>query len=382
MVAAGTGQRFGGPKQLASLDGRPLVAWAVSAARSASDGVVVVTGRDLLDHPQIRSLGADAVVAGGATRSASVRAGLANVPETAGIIVVHDAARPLADVELFLRVVAAVRNGADAAVPGVPVVDTLRRLDGGVVDRDELVAVQTPQAFRAETLRDAHGRGGDATDDAGLVERLGGRVAVVHGIRDNLKVTEPRDVAIVQSIVTARRQGTAVHPGDLRVGQGFDVHRFTDDPGRPLVLGGVVFPGEMGLAGHSDADAAAHACAEAMLGAAGLGDIGEMFPDTDERWRGADSIELLSEVARRLGDHGWGVVNVDCSVIAERPKLAPRKAEMQQRLSAAVGAPVSVAGRRAEGIGGLGRGEGIAAMATALLFRSPPEVPAEVGETA
>jgi 2-C-methyl-D-erythritol 2,4-cyclodiphosphate synthase len=152
----------------------------------------------------------------------------------------------------------------------------------------------------------------------------------------------------------------------LRVGNGFDVHRFGDDPQRPLVLGGVRFDGP-GLVGHSDADVVAHACAEAVLGPTDLGDLGTLFPDTDPRWAGADSIELLAEVARRALDAGWRVLNVDCSVIAERPKLAPRRAEMQERLSAAVGAPVTLAGRRAERMGALGRVEGIAVFATALL---------------
>jgi len=155
----------------------------------------------------------------------------------------------------------------------------------------------------------------------------------------------------------------------VRVGQGFDIHRFSDDPQRALVLGGVVFEGERGLHGHSDADAIAHAVTDALLGAAGLGDIGEHFPDTDERWKGADSIELLRHAAGLLADAGWMVGNVDCSVVCEQPKLAPRRAEMQQRLSEAAGAPVTVKGRRAEGLGALGRREGIACWAVAVIQR-------------
>lgn len=154
---------------------------------------------------------------------------------------------------------------------------------------------------------------------------------------------------------------------NLRVGNGFDVHRFSDEPARPLVLGGVTFDGP-GLVGHSDADVIAHACAEALLGPAGLGDLGSHFPDTEAEWSGADSIELLAEVARRIADAGWNAVNIDCSVVAERPKLAERRLEMQQRLSEAVGAPVTVAGRRAEGLGALGRVEGVACFATALIM--------------
>ena len=154
---------------------------------------------------------------------------------------------------------------------------------------------------------------------------------------------------------------------NIRIGNGFDIHRFSDDPTRPLVLGGVTIDGGGGLLGHSDADVLTHAVAEALLGAAGLGDLGSHFPDTDERFAGAVSTDLLAEVVTLVASDGWSVANVDCSVVAERPKLADRRVEMQERLSAIVGAPVTVKGRRAEGIGGLGRGEGIACLASALL---------------
>ena len=164
----------------------------------------------------------------------------------------------------------------------------------------------------------------------------------------------------------------------IRVGQGFDVHPFTDDPGRRLVLGGVTFDGR-GLVGHSDADVVAHACAEALLGAAGLGDLGSLFPDTDARWAGADSIVLLADVAARVAAEGWSVGNVDASVVTELPRLAPHRDEMQRRLSAAVGAPVTVKGRRPEGLGALGRGEGVACFAVAVIFGQPdpPKTPTE-----
>jgi len=156
----------------------------------------------------------------------------------------------------------------------------------------------------------------------------------------------------------------------IRVGHGFDVHQFSADPGRRLVLGGCEFEGEPGLVGHSDADAVAHAVAEALLGAAGLGDLGEHYPDSDPQWAGADSMAILADVVIRLGDAGWVPGNVDCSVVCERPRLATRRDDMQQRLSAAVGAPVTVKGRRPEGLGSLGRGEGIACTAVALILRS------------
>ena len=156
---------------------------------------------------------------------------------------------------------------------------------------------------------------------------------------------------------------------EVRVGQGFDVHRFSDDPERALVLGGVVFPGERGLDGHSDADVVAHAAAEALLGATDLGDLGQHFPDTDPRWAGADSLVLLNEVATMVRREGWEVGNVDCAVICERPKLAPHRLQMQQQLSAAANASITVRGRRAEGLGAIGRMEGIACLAVAVVTR-------------
>jgi len=155
----------------------------------------------------------------------------------------------------------------------------------------------------------------------------------------------------------------------MRVGHGFDVHRYSDDPGRVLVLGGVAFPGERGLEGHSDADVVTHAVIEALLGAAGLGDIGEMFPDTDPAHEGAESVDLLRRAVSRLATEGWHPVNVDCSVVLDTPKLAPRKAEISTILSDAVGAPVGIKGRRSEGLGAVGRGEGVAAWAVALVTR-------------
>jgi 2-C-methyl-D-erythritol 2,4-cyclodiphosphate synthase len=158
----------------------------------------------------------------------------------------------------------------------------------------------------------------------------------------------------------------------VRVGQGFDIHAFTDDPARVLVLGGVTFEGARGLVGHSDADVIAHACADALLGAAGLGDIGQHFPDTDPAWRGADSIALLAEVARMVRAEGYEIGNVDCAVVCETPKLAPHRDAMQERLSAAAGAPVTMKGNRAEGLGALGRTEGIAAWAVAVVTSTTP----------
>lgn len=370
VVAAGSGARFGGPKQFAPLGGRRVIDWSLDAARAVSAGVVVVVAPEVVDGPDASTLAAERVVRGGATRSASVRAGLAAVPAEAEVIVVHDAARPLATPATFAAVVEAVARGAAAALPGADVVDTIRLRGGGVVDRASLLAVQTPQAFAAAALRAAHGTDGEATDDVGLVEALLGTgegvVEIVAGDRRNFKITEPEDLTMAGALLTAPSPWSQPR---LAIGQGFDIHPFSDDPARPLVLGGVTFEGSRGLAGHSDADAVAHACTDALLGAAGLGDIGQLFPDTDERFRGADSLLLLAEAVRHVRAAGWVPGNVDCTVVTEAPKLAPRRAEMAERLSAVVGAPVTVKGKRAEGLGALGRREGIACWAVAIVTR-------------
>ena len=206
VVAAGGGTRFGGAKQYAPLGGRRVLDWSVAAARTAADGVVLVVPPDRAGEAEPA---VDVVVAGGATRSASVRAGLAVVPPGAAVVVVHDAARPVAGADLFGAVVAAVAAGADAAVPGVPLVDSVRHRDGTAVDREELVAVQTPQAFRADALRRAHAGGADASDDATLVERDGGRVEVVAGDPANVKVTHAADLDVVAGHLVAPPAGRA-----------------------------------------------------------------------------------------------------------------------------------------------------------------------------
>jgi 2-C-methyl-D-erythritol 4-phosphate cytidylyltransferase len=201
VVAAGSGARFGGLKQFERIGGRTILDRSLAAARAAADGVVVVVAAE--NVADVR--GADAVVVGGATRSASVRAGLDAVPAGADVVVVHDAARPLAAPDLWSNVIAAVRNGADAAICAVPVTDTLKRVDGEVVtetvDRDGMVSVQTPQAFKAAVLRRAHAAGGDATDDAGLVEAVGGRVVVVAGSPTNVKITRREDLSIAEALL-------------------------------------------------------------------------------------------------------------------------------------------------------------------------------------
>ena len=388
VVAGGSGLRFGARKQFADLGGQSVLQRSVDGAARVSSGVVVVVPSDAVSDQALVSAETDVVVVeGGATRAESVRAGLAAIPADVVYVLVHDAARPLASSALFESVVAALVGGANAVVPAISVPDTIRHVGGGIVDRRELLAVQTPQGFPLSVLRAAHASGAEATDDATLVEALGHEVVIVEGEVRNRKITEPTDLVAASAImgdvgfrgsrpgVWSEAQSTTTGHDvtqlpTIRVGQGFDIHPFSDDPDRQMVLGGVRFTDDRpGLAGHSDADVIAHAVADALLGAAGLGDIGSHFPDTDPAFLGADSIELLRSAAASVRAAGWEPQNADCSVVLDQPKLAPHRAQMEQLLSEAVGAPVTVKGKRPEGIGALGRHEGIACWAVALVAR-------------
>jgi 2-C-methyl-D-erythritol 4-phosphate cytidylyltransferase/2-C-methyl-D-erythritol 2,4-cyclodiphosphate synthase len=264
---------------------------------------------------------------------------------------------------------AAVALGA--ATAGLPVSDTVKEVrDDRVsrtVSRDHLYTVQTPQAFRTTLLREAHARvpvETPITDDAGLVEHMGRPVAVVAGDAANVKVTTPSDYE------TARRRFGSLQGLAARVGVGYDVHRLAPD--RPLVLGGVRIPSPRGLAGHSDADVLVHAIMDALLGAAGLPDIGTHFPPDDPAYRGADSMALLESVAVRLRSSGWQVANIDAVVMAESPRLAPHVDAMRGKIAAALGATpgqIGIKATTAEGLGAIGRGDGIASQAIALLER-------------
>ncbi len=357
IVAAGWGERFGGPKQFSDLGSSRLVDHAVATASAACDAVVVVVPEATEWH----GAPVAAVVRGGATRAESVRAGLAAVAESADIVVVHDAARPLAGLPLFATVIAAVREGADGAVPGLPVADTLKRVDDvritATVDRVGLVAVQTPQAFRADVLRAAHG------GRRGHRRRRACRSGRRRSRGGPGRSAEPEGHRARRS--RHRRRAPGCGAVSLRVGLGYDVHAFA--PNRKLVLGGVELDGE-GLAGHSDADVVAHAVADALLGPAGLPDLGALFPASDDRYRDASSLDLLRDVVARISAAGWSVVNVDVVIAAERPHLAAHLAAIAANLSAAIGgAFVSAKPKRGEGIGMVGRGEGIACWAVALL---------------
>ncbi len=368
VTAGGRGLRFGGLKQFSALDGHPVVVHSLRAAATLGGPLVLVVplGEEARADEMLSRAGLDVrVVTGGASRALSVRAGLSALPADIDIVVVHDGVRPWASPELFRRVARAAAE-VGAAVPGLPISETVKRVDGEAVietlDRAPLRAIQTPQAFRADWLRAAFERGGEAvstaTDEATLIERLGFPVALVEGEARNVKITRPEDLA-----QEARRA-----PRAPRIGLGYDVHRFA--PGRRLVLGGVEFPGD-GLLGHSDADAVAHAVTDAVLGAAGLGDLGRHFPDDDPAFAGADSLGLLAHAVRLAAERGLAVQNVDLTIAARRPKIAPRAEDLRARLAEALcvaPAQVNVKATTGEGLGFVGREEGISVQAVALLW--------------
>jgi 2-C-methyl-D-erythritol 4-phosphate cytidylyltransferase/2-C-methyl-D-erythritol 2,4-cyclodiphosphate synthase len=384
LVAAGRGNRMGAGrnKALLPLAGVPvLVRTARALALPQVAGLVAVAAAG--EETEVRALLAAAgiaaqVVHGGADRQASVRAGLAAVPRDADLVLVHDAARPLVTPRVILAALdSAARHGSGVAA--VPLKDTVKRVDGrgAVLDtpaRDTLRAVQTPQIFAAELLRRAHSRALAAslaaTDDAALVEALGETVYLTEGDVENIKITTPEDMALAESILARRGEAAQAHP---RVGHGYDAHRLAE--GRALVLCGVRIPFEKGLLGHSDADVAAHALCDALLGAAGLGDIGRHFPDTDPAYEDADSLQLLARVGGLVRRAGFVLSNADVTIVAQRPRLRDWMPQMAENLARALdvdAARLSVKATTTEGMGFEGEGLGISAQAVALLLPLRP----------
>ncbi len=393
IAAGGRGERIGGsvPKQLLPVGGRTLLerSVAIFQAHPAIDEIVVALPGEIVANPPSFLLASHKpirLVIGGERRQDSVVNAFRAASELSELIVIHDAARPFASADLVTRTIeAAIETGA--AVAAIPASDTVKRAGSPVapelklgptgnspevrivletIPRDTIHLAQTPQAFRRHVLREAIAfaeDGVEATDEATLAERAGHPVRLVTGDQANIKVTTPADLPIAEAIA---RAGKPARTG--RAGTGYDLHRLVD--GRPLVLGGVTIPFERGLAGHSDADVVAHAITDAMLGAAAAGDIGRHFPDTDARWKGASSIDLLKRAAEVLRGMGLGVGNVDATIIAERPKLSPYVDAMRANVAAALGIPVdrvSIKGKTNEGVGELGRGEAIAVHAIALV---------------
>jgi len=389
IAAGGRGLRLGAdqPKQFIAIDGRTILERSIAAfaGHPAIGEVIVALPPDRLEAAtdRMRELGLGRVecVAGGARRQDSVANAFARVSPEASVVVIHDAARPFVTAALIARTIeAAARHGA--AIAALPVRDTVKQAGGERADaarpiaatlpREDIFLAQTPQAFRREVLARAldtgRGQDVDATDEAMLAERAGFPVHLVAGDPDNMKITTPEDLE------AARRRLAAGRPADPgpRVGVGYDLHRLVD--GRPLILGGVRIPFDKGLLGHSDADIVCHAVTDAVLGAAAAGDIGRMFPDTDPRWEGADSLALLRGAVAVLGERGWRVENVDVTVIAQKPKLLPYIDAMRANLAAALDLPVdrvSVKGKTNEQMDSMGRGDSMACHAVALVARAP-----------
>lgn len=374
IVAAGRGERFGGavPKQYRALSGVPMVRRTVQAflGHPSVDRVLVVIDADHEEHyrTSLGDLPLPPPVPGGATRQESVRRGLEALEAAApNLVLVHDAARPLVDAETIDRVIEALAIHP-AVIPGAPVVDTLKRASadgavGATVDRSGLWRAQTPQGFRFGPLLAAHrvAEGQSLTDDSAVAEAAGLSIGIVEGNEDNMKITSAGDMARAERILG--------QTPDIRVGNGFDVHRLVPD--RPLILCGVTIPNALGLAGHSDADVGLHALTDALLGALGEGDIGLHFPPSDPRWKDADSALFLRHVAAMVAERGGRIGHVDVTLICETPKIGPHRAAMVARIAELTGmerARVSVKATTTERLGFTGRGEGIAAQATATVI--------------
>ncbi|MDR3304543.1 MAG: 2-C-methyl-D-erythritol 4-phosphate cytidylyltransferase [Clostridiales Family XIII bacterium] len=366
IAAGGAGSRFGSeiPKQFLDMDGESMLVRAVRpfSAMGVFDEIVVVVPEDRMDDAKTLLRAQPCrVCAGGADRAASVRAGLAAISARDGLVLIHDAARPCVTQPLIGRVLEAAHLHG-AAVPVVPVRDTIYQ-SGKAIDREALSSAQTPQGFDLGLIREAHRKaaadGLCVTDDGMPVLRYGGRVELTEGDEANRKITLAADMNPPRE--------KAMPP--FRVGMGFDVHRFAE--GRKLILGGVEIPFPKGLIGHSDADVLTHALMDALLGAMGLGDIGQRFPDTDERYRGVSGMLLLGEVAALLRERGFALANADLTLICEAPRMAPYRSAAERSIAAALGtAPekISVKATTTERLGFTGREEGIAAEAVVLLY--------------
>ncbi len=382
IVAAGRGVRAGAgnvPKQYQPLAGTPILARTLATflGHPAVDRVLVVIGDG--DEEIYRSVAPRhdnlmAPVTGGETRQDSVRNGLAALVGAAPKrVLIHDAARPFATPALIGRVVDAL-EGADAVVPTVPVASTLKQVDGSgrvtaTVPRDGLQAAETPQGFAFDAILAAHNRAREArelfTDDAAVAEWAGLPVVAVPGDPGNVKLTTSHDIEEANRRLTAE---SAAAFGDVRVGIGYDIHGFGS--GFQIMLGGVPVPYRRGLIGHSDADVVLHALTDAVLGALGDGDIGEHFPPSDPQWAGASSDRFLADAVARVAARGGMIAHLDVSIVAERPKLAPHREAMRARIAEICGISVDRVGVKAttsEGLGFIGRSEGISAHAVATV---------------
>lgn len=375
VVAAGAGLRAGPgePKAWRTLGGRALVRWSVEGLLSAgAREVVVVVAHDRLTQVDeaLAGLVGWRAVTGGKTRAESVQAGLAAITASrTQPVLIHDAARPFVTKEHVDRLLKALEV-SDGAIPALPVPDTLKRGDGLVdetVSRDGLWRAQTPQAFRTGKLKAAYRlwpTGEEPTDDASVMERAGGSVAMVPGDPLLMKLTYPQDFLMAEQLAGGRRI--------VRMGQGIDAHRF--GPGDVVWLCGVRIQHDLGLVGHSDADCGLHALTDAVLGAIAQGDIGEHFPPSDPRWKGASSDRFLKHAVDLVGAAGGRILNADVTLVCERPKIRPHRDAMRARIAELLGLPVervSVKATTTEGMGFTGREEGLMAQAV-VAVECPP----------
>jgi 2-C-methyl-D-erythritol 4-phosphate cytidylyltransferase/2-C-methyl-D-erythritol 2,4-cyclodiphosphate synthase len=367
IAAAGSGERFGAsiPKALIQLGDRTLLEHSISALSSVADQIVVTAPAGYED--QIRELvGTEVtVVTGGATRSESVRLGLAAIT-SADLVLVHDAARALASRELAARVVASLNAGDVAVIPALTEVDTVKVIDAqGYVtstpDRASLRRVQTPQGFAYSVLKSAHETAKDATDDAALVADAGHKVRVIDGEERALKITTPSDLATALQFMGDAQSFSA--------GVGVDAHAFGQ--GRELWLAGLYWPDEVGVDGHSDGDVAAHAICDALFAATGLGDLGSNFGTSRPEYAGASGTRLLKETYLLITKGGYSISHVSVQIVGNRPRIGARRAEAIATLSAALGgAEVAILATTTDGMGLTGEGKGIAAIASALVIKS------------
>jgi 2-C-methyl-D-erythritol 4-phosphate cytidylyltransferase / 2-C-methyl-D-erythritol 2,4-cyclodiphosphate synthase len=376
---AGIGERAaaGGPKQYALVGGTTVVAHALAALARVSrvtQTLVVLAPGDAQFEAVAPGFKGLFERTGGATRAATVRAGLSALQRHGAHdddwVLVHDAARCLVQPMWIDRLIDACINDAVGGLLALPLADTLKSADtqGRVqttIDRSGKWAAQTPQMFRLGLLQRALEAAGDvATDEASAIEALGHAPLLVPGHADNFKLTWPEDFERAERLLRTNESSTMT----MRLGEGWDIHALV--PGRKLILGGVHVPHDKGLDGHSDADALAHAITDALLGAAALGDIGRHFPDTDAQFKGADSMVLLAEAAKRVRAAGYQIGNIDSTIIAQAPKLAPHIGAMRERLAAALGVAVdqvNVKAKTAEMMGPVGEGRAIEARAACLL---------------
>ena len=370
IAAAGMGHRLGAnlPKSLVKLIDKTLLEHAVANLAPVAQ-LLIVTAPAGYENEYKKLLGEEVeVITGGVLRSDSIRIAIAKIPNNYEYVLVHDAARALASTRLASEVINQLIRGQQAVIPTLEVIDTIKEVDNqgyvrNTLNRASLKIVQTPQGFNRSVLERAHQASEDATDDAALVEALGIKVKTIAGEDQAFKITTKGDIKTAINFLLPDNQK------QLRVGIGVDAHAFSQDKDRKLALAGLIWPDEIGLDGHSDGDVAAHAICDALLSAAGLGDLGSNFGVADSKYKGATGAQMLSESLVKVAAAGFEIENVSVQIVGNRPKIAPKRAQAISALSKALaGAKVSLAATSTDGLGFTGEGKGLSAIATALLI--------------